>query len=107
MKWNIYAVALGLGLLGSSLPQNAHAAVVPANAGYTEGTDGAVINVHARNYRHCHWRHGERWCHGGRRWSGDGGGLSLYLNFGGHRHHHRHWRDRNWNGPRWREHRRW
>jgi hypothetical protein len=55
-------------------------------------TTSALQPVHWRRYRHCHWRHGYRRCHGGygRRY-GYGYAPGLYLNFGrGHRHHHHH-----------------
>jgi hypothetical protein len=38
--------------------------------------------VHYRSYRHCHWRHGERWCHSGE--------PSVYLEFGNYRRRHHH-----------------
>ena len=52
-----------------------------------------VSNVHWRSWRHCHWRHGERFCHGGRRhWDNGGPGINLYI--GGKRRHHHDRHDR-------------
>lgn len=36
------------------------AAVGSAKAESTSG----VEQVHLRSYRHCHWKYGDRWCHG-------------------------------------------
>lgn len=50
-----------------------------------------VTQVHYRSYRHCHWRHGHRWCHGP-----DYGyydydyGPNVTFGFSGHRHHRHH-----------------
>jgi hypothetical protein len=55
------------------------------------GQSSGVETVHWRSWRHCHWRNGERFCHGGRRdglYRGDGPGI--YLNFGNRRHHGPH-----------------
>ena len=55
-------------------------------------TNGGTQNVHYRETRHCHWRDGERHCHGGDRdsyYDYDGGGI--VLNLGGRHRHHRDW----------------
>jgi hypothetical protein len=99
MKGTSLALALALSFGSTLLSPTADAAVVPALPGYDKAAaDSPAIDVHYRNYRHCHWRYGERWCHGHRRHLGIyGGGPSIYLNFG-HRHHNRH----HWNrGRRW------
>ena len=51
-------------------------------------SDSAAQQVHWRGYRHCHWRHGRRYCHG-RRYGRVYGwpGVGIYV---GPRHHHRH-----------------
>jgi hypothetical protein len=55
------------------------------------GTTTSLQQVHYRPYRHCHWRHGYRRCHGGYGYRyGYGYGPGVYLNFGGRRHHHHH-----------------
>ena len=55
-------------------------------------TNGGTQNVHYRETRRCHWRDGERRCHGGDSnsyYDYDGGGIVLNL---GRRHrHHRDW----------------
>jgi hypothetical protein len=49
-----------------------------------------------RPYRHCHRRHGRKWCHGGARRHGYYGyqpGVQLFVGpRRGHHHHHRHHR---------------
>lgn len=67
----------------------------PVVAGFAKSTvvDRAELQqVHYRPYRHCHWRWGRRYCHGGYR-----PGVGLYFGPGyRHRYHHRHhrWRRR-------------
>jgi hypothetical protein len=67
------------------------------------GANPLLDKVHWRRYRHCHWRHGWRRCHGGyrrhyRHYSYGGypyyyGGPGIHFRFGGHRHrHYRHHR---------------
>ena len=79
----------------------ASALFAPAQAAPTSGlagtkADTGVANVNYRPYRHCHWRHGRRWCHGphygyGYDYYGYGYSPGIYLRFGhGHRHGHRH-----------------
>jgi len=84
-------------------------AAVMCTGGAAQATPAALIQVkpkldssglaqvHWRGYRHCHWRHGDRWCHGGGHWRGSG----IYLDLGGRRHHrwdrdgdNDHWRNR-------------
>ena len=47
---------------------------------------GSVQSVDWRPYRHCHWYHGRRWCHGGKGYWRPGWGWGWGW---GHRHHHR------------------
>jgi hypothetical protein len=54
-----------------------------------------IERVHYRDWRHCHWRYGDRWCHGQRYgYYRHRPGFSIYLNLGDrgwrHRRHHRH-----------------
>lgn len=42
-------------------------------------TKTTAEKVHWRPYRHCHWRRGERWCHGGRGYRNRGPGINLYI----------------------------
>jgi hypothetical protein len=43
-------------------------------------TKTATETVNWRPYRHCHWRRGDRWCHGGRAYyRGRGPGINLYI----------------------------
>ena len=67
----------------------------------------SVEQIDFRDWRHCHWRDGERFCHRGGgsynrfygdRYYGYGGSPGIYLNLGGHRHHRQHWR----HGHNWR-----
>lgn len=53
--------------------------------------NGISQEVHYRDFRHCHWRHGHRWCHGGYRYYNDYGyspGIVLRFGHFGHHHHH-------------------
>jgi hypothetical protein len=83
----------------------AFAATTSANAAplgaakYAVGdTAGQVQSVDYRSgYRHCHWKHGRKWCHGGvSRYDGyRRPGVYLRFGFGGDRDRHykrRYWR---------------
>jgi hypothetical protein len=93
-KATFVAVALAAASLGFG--GSAGAAPLGNTTVNTEHTQ--LQKVHYRNYRHCHWRNGRRWCHGGYRrgYRGNyGPGISLYIGprWGwGRRHHRRHWR---------------
>lgn len=86
------ATILAAALAAASLSFGGSAGASPVGAiGKAVSTDHVNLQqVDWRPYRHCHWRHGRRWCHGGRRHSGYyGPGVSLYFGRGwGHRHHH-------------------
>jgi hypothetical protein len=94
MRSLVQATAVA-GLLFVAAPVAVNAAPLTTAPQMNTSDGGAVQNVHWRSWRHCHWRHGERWCHGGggNRYYGYGGGPGIYLNFG-HRRHHGHWRHR-------------
>lgn len=81
--------ALG-SLLVASQPANA-LPKAPMGVG-TAAEESAVQPVHYRGWRHCHWRNGNRYCHGGRR-SGYWGGprFSIDIGPGWGRRHHRDW----------------
>ena len=90
------AVAVG-GSAAQAIP------LVPQSIERAAETPGAVDKVHWRSYRHCRWRNGERWCHGGnaRRRGYYSPGVSLYIG-------PRWGRNRGWNGrDDWRYNRRW
>jgi len=75
----------------AAAPTSATAAPL-ATAPRLDASSATVTNVHWRKWRHCHWRFGERYCHGGRRWHRGWDGPGIYLNFG--KRHHGHHRDR-------------
>jgi len=93
-------------LLAAVLVVGALAAGAPASAAPVGAIPKALaadtVNLQAidwRPYRHCHRRHGRKWCHGGRRsgYSGYGyqPGVSIYIGpRHRHRHHHRHYKRR-------------
>lgn len=84
--------ALGA-LAGSAMANTAGGIAMPLSQMNAASESAYVQLVHFRNWRHCHWRHGNRWCHG-RHYESYGPGVNLYLDFGGnrfrHNHHHRH-----------------
>ncbi len=79
-------------------------ALSPAGMANTvNASDVALEQIHYRNWRHCHWRDGERFCHrGGRhynryngeRFYGYGTSPGIYLRFGGGQRHHGYNRNR-------------
>jgi hypothetical protein len=84
MKNTMVALALAL---SASLFGNA-AVAAPISPSHNIGvTDKLTDLVHYRGYRHCHRRYGRRHCHGGYAYYG---GPSIYLGFGGRRHHRHH-----------------
>lgn len=90
MLKSVLMAAAFAGIVFVIAPTAASAAPL-ATAPPLAGQSSDVENIHWRGWRHCHWRHGDRFCHGGRRWGRDFDGPGIYLNFGdrhGHRHHH-------------------
>ena len=84
--------AVGLALsLAAVLATPATAAPAGLGALDTGGyTKLAVETVNWRPYRHCHWRRGDRWCHGGRSYYRDRGpSINLYFGSGRRGRHHR------------------
>jgi len=82
LKNTIAAVALAVsaGLLGNA------AVAAPVSPSQNVGVAQKLVQpVDYRGYRHCHRRYGHRRCHGGYAYYG---GPSIYLGFGGRRHHH-------------------
>lgn len=80
--------AAAAGLMAVAAPTGATAA--PISTAPRLDVPGGAMNVHWRGWRHCHWRYGERYCHGGRRWNRGWDGPGIYLNFGKRHHgHHR------------------
>jgi hypothetical protein len=72
-------IAAAAAFFGLASPSPASAApVVPAAGIATSQAADMIQTVHYRPYRHCHWSHGRRWCHG-----------PHYLPRHGY---HRHWR---------------
>lgn len=88
-----FAKGLCFGLLAGTfggLIAAAPASALPKGPVSSEtGAASIVDNVHWRGWRHCHWRHGERFCHGGRRWGWGGPGVTIDIAPG--RRHHRDW----------------
>ncbi len=76
--------ALALLFSGSLVGTEAIAAPISPMHGINS-TQKLTQPVHYRGYRHCHRRYGHRRCHGGYAYYG---GPSIYLGFGGRRHHH-------------------
>lgn len=94
--WRIFTIAAVMSFAGLMASP---ASAAPSGLGVLRAAtapDTSATKVHWRRYRHCHRRHGRRYCHGRRHryydyygWPG----ISLY--FGGRRHHHhRHHRGR-------------
>ncbi len=76
---------------------SANAASLGAVKSAVSDTAGQVQTVDYRGgYRHCHWNHGRKWCHGGvSRYDGyRRPGVYLRFGFGGdrYRNHRRYWR---------------
>jgi hypothetical protein len=89
----VAAAALGLGATANAAPLS------PVQKAMDAQTQN-LQKVDWRGYRHCHWRNGRRWCHGGYGYRrGYYGyrrpGVSLYIGprWGWGR---RHWRYRRW-----------
>lgn len=86
----VFASTVLLGLVGLT-PTSAFAAPSGQALALPKGelaSATGVVQVHWRGYRHCHWRHGWRRCHGGYYgYYGPG----VYLHFG---HRHRFHRNR-------------
>jgi hypothetical protein len=78
-----FLVVSALTLLGSISAANA---APIAKTPQLSSESSTLDLVHYRGYRHCHWRSGHRWCHGG--------GPSVILRFGDKHRHHRHHGDR-------------
>jgi hypothetical protein len=71
------------------------ASAAPSGLGTLKGAttiDSSATKVHWRRYRHCHWRHGRRHCHGRRHYRSYGWGPSFGIYFGSGKRHHRHHR---------------
>jgi hypothetical protein len=102
MSWlRILTVVAATALMGAmALPAGA----APLGAGAAKSvasTESATTQVHYRSYRHCHRRHGRRYCHGHHRAYRSYGwpGIGLYFgtgrrHHGGHHGHHGHHRGR-------------
>lgn len=90
MLKSLIQTAAVAGLLLAAAATGASAAPL-SSAPNIAGQSSGVETVHMRGWRHCHWRDGERFCHGGRRhglYRNDAPGI--YLNFGNRRHHGHH-----------------
>lgn len=99
-KMIVLAAALGSALLFGGTAQ---AAPIGNVTGAAESAGSPVSQIDYRGYRHCHWRYGRRWCHGGHGYRGYGGpGINLYIGprYRGYRGH------RGYRGNHWRGHRR-
>jgi hypothetical protein len=97
MSWKIFTIVAAMGFAGLMASP---ASAAPAGLGVFKSataTDTSATKVHWRRYRHCHRRHGRRYCHGRRHYRSYGWpGISLYFGTGHrhHRHHRRHHRRR-------------
>lgn len=67
------ALALMSSTLAAVLLMTGHSVAHPAASGallqplvQLSGEAGPVVRIHKRNYRHCHGRGSQRWCHGPR-----------------------------------------
>lgn len=94
--WGVLTIAAALSVAPlMASPASATPTALGSVKAARAGGASATTPVHWRRYRHCHWRHGRRVCHGRRhhrRYYYDGWyglpGVGIY--FGGRRHHHRH-----------------
>jgi hypothetical protein len=88
--WRVLTIVAALGFTGLMASP---ASAAPSGLGTLKGAttfDSSATKVHWRRYRHCHWRHGRRHCHGRRHYD-DYGWPSFGIYFGtGHRHHRHH-----------------
>ena len=89
----------GFAVAACAATTSANAAPLGAAKAAISDTAGQVQTVDYRSgYRHCHWRYGRKWCHGGVSRYYDGYRRpGIYLRFGfdgdrGHRKHRRYWR---------------
>jgi len=85
----ILAAGIAMGLASLLAPP---ASAAPAGLGALDSAGLAKVateKVHSRGFRHCHWRDGDRWCHGRRYYRGRGPGINLYIGPG-----RRSWRQR-------------
>jgi hypothetical protein len=83
-KTTIFAAAFAV----AALQFGGTAANASPMAGFAKSVtvDGAEVQqIHWRSYRHCHWRYGRRYCHGGYR-----PGVRLYYGPSYHRNHRYH-----------------
>lgn len=87
---------------------SAHAApLTPSAAAIIAPVTTDVMPVHARPYRHCHWRNGRKWCHGPHYYRGYyGPGVTLYFGkkprYYKHRKYHHRKYHHHYNKKRWR-----
>lgn len=81
-------VAAGLIFTGS-----ANAAPLGSTKTVSGAEQSQAQTVDYRGHRHCHRKHGRKWCHGESSYRrSDGPGVSIYIGpRHGHRHHHRRW----------------
>lgn len=80
----VFAVLAGSPVYSASLTS-------PELPRQVERTADEVQKIHWRRHRHCHWRHGERRCHGryARYRPYHYGRPGIYLRFGTDRHYYR------------------
>ena len=88
--WRISFVVAAMSLAGML---SSPAGAAPASLGELKvatASGASTTKVHWRRYRHCHWHHGRRYCHGRRYYRhGYGPGIHLYIGRR-HDHHYRH-----------------
>jgi hypothetical protein len=86
------ATLIVIGLAAIVMAAPSHSSPLGAAKSLKIDTPAASQPVHWRGYRHCHWRMGDRWCHG-RRYYRSGPGINLYIGPSrrGWRHRGRHW----------------
>ena len=88
MKLRLSGTAMAISLSTVLATSTNAAPLAPSRPAVAPESSG-VQNVHWRGYRHCHWRDGERWCHGGG-YDRDYDRGGIVLRFGSrHRHHDR------------------